>query len=80
VRRLVLALVAGCVIVVAAVVVAVVVWPDAESESVDDVLAVLPADAEVVTFVDAWRCCRPMPRWSPSSTPPRPASDWVTAT
>jgi hypothetical protein len=53
VRRLVLPLVAGCVIVVAAVVVAVVVWPDAESESVDDALAVLPADAEVVTFVDA---------------------------
>jgi hypothetical protein len=52
VRRLVLPVAAACV-VVAGVLVAAVVWPDSASRTVDDALAVMPADAELVMFTDA---------------------------
>lgn len=49
-RRLILPVVAACA-VVAGVLVAAVVWPESDS-GVDDALAVMPADAEIVTFTN----------------------------
>jgi hypothetical protein len=51
VRRLILPVVAAFA-VIAGVLVVAVMWPESDSDPIDDALAVMPADAEIVTFTD----------------------------